>query len=105
MTDSCEIARNSVLQSGFESEFKAHFLGENFMKAGASGNGHMALCCFRDVLCSHILFCVLVSNVDIRQTNVPTIRILYRDELLKSERDFILRGTRSSLTYNRRPVS
>ena len=28
--DLCEIARNSVLQSGFERRFKAHFLGKDF---------------------------------------------------------------------------
>ena len=28
-TDICEVARNSVLQSGFERRFKHYFLGEN----------------------------------------------------------------------------
>jgi AMP deaminase len=28
-TDICEVARNSVLQSGFERRFKQYFLGEN----------------------------------------------------------------------------
>lgn len=29
-TDQCEIARNSVLQSGWEDDFKKHFLGEDY---------------------------------------------------------------------------
>jgi AMP deaminase len=35
----CEIARNSVLQSGFEMQIKKHWLGENCMIAGPAGNG------------------------------------------------------------------
>ena len=38
-TDICEIARNSVLQSGFEPPFKSHFLGESYHLSGADGNG------------------------------------------------------------------
>lgn len=38
-TDLCEIARNSVLQSGFEHPFKAHFVGENYVLDGPEGNG------------------------------------------------------------------
>lgn len=38
-TDICEIARASVLQSGFEHEFKEHFLGKNYQLPGAQGNG------------------------------------------------------------------
>ena len=37
--DTCEIARNSVLQSGFEHPFKAHFLGPNYYYPGPKGNG------------------------------------------------------------------
>lgn len=29
-TDQCEIARNSVLQSGWEADFKRHFLGDDY---------------------------------------------------------------------------
>ena len=36
--DMCELARNSVLQSGFEMEVKRHWLGHDFYKADASGN-------------------------------------------------------------------
>lgn len=57
--DQCEIARNSVLQSGWEKRFKFHFLGENFR--------------------------------DIRETNVPVIRLLYREETLDQEHQEILK--------------
>ena len=36
--DMCEIARNSVLQSGLEYRFKRHFLGSEFHRAGSLGN-------------------------------------------------------------------
>jgi AMP deaminase len=52
-TDQCEIARLSVLQSGWEDRFKRHFLGEDYS--------------------------------DIRETNVPEIRLLYRSQTLQEE--------------------
>lgn len=58
--DMCEIARNSVLQSGLEYRFKRHFLGRDFQLPGALGN-------------------------DIGQTNVPSIRLQYRAEQLMEE--------------------
>lgn len=51
--DMCEIARNSVLQSGFEHRFKVHWIGNGFWKRTIEGN-------------------------DIRCTNVPDIRIQVR---------------------------
>jgi len=62
--DLCEIARNSVLQSGFEHPFKAHFLGNNYFLRTVAGN-------------------------DIDQTNVPNIRIAFRLDLLKDEFQFL----------------
>lgn len=56
-TDQCEIARNSVLQSGWERRFKLHFLGSDFS--------------------------------DIKETNVPLIRLSYRKETLQGEIDEI----------------
>ena len=38
-SDMCEIARNSVLHSGFQSRFKKHWIGRNFGIPGALGNG------------------------------------------------------------------
>ncbi|KAG5179298.1 hypothetical protein JKP88DRAFT_201107 [Tribonema minus] len=65
--DQSEIARNSVLQSGFEDRFKRHFLGDNYRLPGARGN-------------------------DIKQTNVPDIRVAYRHETLLSELQFVQSG-------------
>jgi len=56
-TDQCEIARNSVLQSGWELRFKLHFLGRDLS--------------------------------DIKETNVPIIRLAYRRETLQCEKDEI----------------
>jgi AMP deaminase len=34
----CELARNSVIQSGFEMEVKHHWLGQKWYLPGAAGN-------------------------------------------------------------------
>jgi len=62
--DMCEIARNSVLQSGFEHKFKVHFIGNNYHVRGVEGN-------------------------DINTTNVPNIRAAFRFELLREELRFL----------------
>ncbi|PRP81669.1 AMP deaminase [Planoprotostelium fungivorum] len=64
-TDQCEIARNSVLQSGFEHSTKLHWLGEDYWKEGP------------------------VSN-DIGKTNVPNIRIHFRWQNLLEEMQFMV---------------
>ncbi|PRD27412.1 UNVERIFIED_CONTAM: AMP deaminase 2 [Trichonephila clavipes] len=58
--DMCELARNSVLMSGFPLSVKRHWLGPNCMKEGITGN-------------------------DISRTNVPDIRVAYRAETLLEE--------------------
>ena len=58
--DVCELARNSVLQSGFEHPFKRHFIGKNYSKESTLGN-------------------------DMTMTNVPDVRIVYRYETLQEE--------------------
>ncbi|CAG2177601.1 unnamed protein product, partial [Oppiella nova] len=58
--DMCELALNSVIMSGFPHEFKQHWIGPNYRAEGVAGN-------------------------DIRRTNVPGIRILYRHETLMNE--------------------
>ena len=63
-TDICEIARTSVLQSGVEDRFKRHFLGDHYDAPGAAGN-------------------------DIRMTNVPDIRVMYRHETLTNELAYV----------------
>ncbi|KAM4744831.1 AMP deaminase 3 [Anableps anableps] len=62
--DVCEIARNSVLQSGLSHQEKKHFLGVDYLKDGHEGN-------------------------DIHQTNVAQIRMAYRHETLCNELSFI----------------
>ncbi|GAV08500.1 hypothetical protein RvY_18182 [Ramazzottius varieornatus] len=59
-TDLCELAKNSVLQSGFSDTVKQHWLGPNYKDEGVAGN-------------------------DISRSNVPDIRIAYRYETLLDE--------------------
>ncbi|CAL8263805.1 unnamed protein product [Merluccius merluccius] len=63
--DVCEIARNSVLQSGLSHQEKQHFLGPNYLQDGPEGN-------------------------DIRRTNVAQIRVSYRHETLCNELSFLV---------------
>ncbi|XP_023708984.1 AMP deaminase 2 isoform X4 [Cryptotermes secundus] len=58
--DMCELARNSVLMSGFPHKMKQYWLGPNYTKEGVAGN-------------------------DITRTNVPDIRVAYRYETLVDE--------------------
>lgn len=62
--DMCELARNSVLQSGWEAQIKRHWIGKHFEKNGIEGN-------------------------DQEKTNVPDIRINYRYETLKTELELV----------------
>ncbi|KAG5341099.1 hypothetical protein C0989_011691 [Termitomyces sp. Mn162] len=59
-----ELARNSVIQSGFEMEIKRHWLGHQWYLSGSSGN-------------------------DIHKTNVPDIRLAFRHQTLLAELDMI----------------
>ncbi|RKP19455.1 hypothetical protein ROZALSC1DRAFT_28948 [Rozella allomycis CSF55] len=69
--DMSEISRNSVLQSGFEASMKKRWLGHNFHLEGPRGN-------------------------DIKKTNLPNIRVLYRYQTLCNERDLVYsRGQKS----------
>ncbi|XP_068452691.1 AMP deaminase 3b [Clinocottus analis] len=63
--DLCEIARNSVLQSGLSHKEKQHFIGSNYLQDGPRGN-------------------------DIRRTNVAQIRMAYRHETLCNELSFLV---------------
>jgi len=62
--DMCEIARASVLQSGFSSSTKGYWLGKNWYIRGVAGN-------------------------DIEKTNVPDTRIKFRDDVLRGEEAII----------------
>lgn len=59
-----ELARNSVIQSGFEMEVKRHWLGQEWYLPGAAGN-------------------------DIHKTNVPNLRLAYRHRTLVEELSMI----------------
>ncbi|KAK4745929.1 hypothetical protein SAY87_012241 [Trapa incisa] len=65
--DLCEIARNSVLQSGFSHAFKSHWIGKEYYKRGAVGN-------------------------DIHRTNVPHIRLEFRDTIWREEMQLVYLG-------------
>ncbi|CAF2539815.1 unnamed protein product [Rotaria sp. Silwood2] len=58
--DMCELARNSILMSGFSHEVKEYWLGSTYKEHGVAAN-------------------------DIRRTNVPAIRIAYRYEAFCEE--------------------
>lgn len=64
--DMCELARNSVLMSGFPHKMKQYWLGPNYTKEGVAGN-------------------------DITRTNVPDIRVAFRYETLIDELSNIFR--------------
>ncbi|KAH7514652.1 hypothetical protein FEM48_Zijuj11G0112100 [Ziziphus jujuba var. spinosa] len=65
--DLCEIARNSVYQSGFSHALKSHWIGKEYYKRGPDGN-------------------------DIRKTNVPHIRLEFRDTIWREEMQQVYRG-------------
>ena len=63
----CELARNSVVQSGWEMQVKKHWIGQKWYLPGAAGN-------------------------DIHKTNVPDIRLVYRHSTLLEELALIHHG-------------
>ncbi|CAM6102988.1 unnamed protein product [Calypogeia fissa] len=65
--DRCEIARNSVYQSGFSHPVKAHWVGKQYFKRGPDGN-------------------------DIHKTNVPHMRVGFRHEVWKEELQYVYLG-------------
>ncbi|KAH1090009.1 hypothetical protein J1N35_017266 [Gossypium stocksii] len=65
--DLCEIARNSVYQSGFSHALKSHWIGKHYYKRGPDGN-------------------------DIHKTNVPHIRLEFRDTIWREEMQLVYLG-------------
>ncbi|EJU03368.1 AMP deaminase [Dacryopinax primogenitus] len=65
-----ELARNSVIQSGFEMQIKRHWLGHQWFLPGALGN-------------------------DINKTNVPNIRLRYRHDTLMEELQMLSQGKKT----------
>ncbi|XP_035243903.1 AMP deaminase 2-like isoform X1 [Anguilla anguilla] len=68
--DMCELARNSVLMSGFSHKAKNYWLGPKYIKEGPENN-------------------------DIRRSNVPDIRVAYRYETMCEELNLITQAVRS----------
>ncbi|TNN82937.1 AMP deaminase 2 [Liparis tanakae] len=68
--DMCELARNSVLMSGFSQGVKDFWLGPHHTKEGQESN-------------------------DIRRTNVPDIRVAYRYETMCEELNLITQAIRT----------
>ncbi|XP_052309900.1 AMP deaminase isoform X3 [Populus trichocarpa] len=65
--DLCEIARNSVYQSGFSHALKSHWIGKEYYNRGPDGN-------------------------DIHKTNVPHIRVEFRDTIWRDEMQQVYLG-------------
>lgn len=66
-TDLCEIARNSVIHSGFPHRLKMHWVHTEYWKDGPEGN-------------------------NIQKTNVPALRMVFRKDCLNEERNLIANG-------------
>ena len=65
--DMCELARNSVIMSGFPEKTKEHWIGANYKKKGVAGNA-------------------------IEKTNLPDIRVKYRYDTLLAELRVVFRA-------------
>ena len=65
--DLCEIAKTSVLNSGFPRASKAHWVSNQYWLLGPRGN-------------------------DIQKTNVPNLRVHFREDVLETERALVRRG-------------
>ncbi|CAL5389892.1 unnamed protein product [Camellia sinensis] len=72
--DLCEIARNSVYQSGFSHALKSHWIGKEYYERGPNGN-------------------------DIHKTNVPHIRLEFRDMILREEMQKVYLGNANFPKY------
>ncbi|KAF2068480.1 hypothetical protein CYY_010196 [Polysphondylium violaceum] len=76
--DICEIARNSVLQSGFEHNVKCHWLGPDYVNP----NGN-----------------------DIKKTNISDIRVAFRNETLTEELHIILKSLQTLSNFKELNIS
>lgn len=77
MTDMSEIAKNSVLQSGFIHADKCKWLGKNYWKRGVEGNGA--------VYSSPIPEALTLNPTDPGKSNLPNIRVAFRENNLQAE--------------------
>ena len=74
--DLCDIARNSVLNSDFPHEYKRHWVSYTYWLSGAAWN-------------------------DIKRTNVPSIRMQFRHDVLEAEKTLIEAGVRQATSKGR----
>jgi len=79
-----ELARNSVIQSGFEMEVKQHWLGHEWYLPGAAGNDINKVCRLFEYPSRNVL-----KDPFSLQTNVPNMRLTYRHRTLLEELDLI----------------
>ena len=66
-TDLCEVARNSVLHSGFPDRLKQHWVHTEFWRSGPEGNS-------------------------IQKTNVPALRMVFRKDCHSGEVGLLAAG-------------
>jgi len=79
--DLCEIARNSVLNSGFPREAKKHWISDNIFKSEGRGEHEK----------EEELHSALEAN-DIEKTNVPDLRVQFRYDVLEAEKSLVRRA-------------
>ena len=92
-----ELARNSVIQSGFEMEIKRHWLGHQWYLPGSAGNDINKV--------GHPVLARTKSDV-FYQTNVPNIRLVYRHQTLMEELRMVkgeLNGQNSRYSETKNP--
>ena len=77
--DLCEIARNSVLNSGFPREAKKHWISDNIFKSEGFRGEHEK---------EEELHSALEAN-DIEKTNVPDLRVQFRYDVLEAEKSLV----------------
>ena len=91
--DLCEIARNSVLNSGFPREAKKHWISEKIFKSSSSSNRLATSTAAPksgedEEEEEEELLHALEAN-DIEKTNVPDLRVQFRYDVLEAEKSLV----------------
>jgi AMP deaminase len=91
--DLCEIARNSVLNSGFPREAKKHWISEKIFKSSSSSNRLATSTAAPksgedEEEEEDELLHALEAN-DIEKTNVPDLRVQFRYDVLEAEKSLV----------------
>ena len=88
--DLCEIARNSVLNSGFPREAKKHWISEKLFHKSDSTLSLLGVVDGDDDDASSTQSLIdLLEENDIEKTNVPDLRIQFRCDVLEAEKGLI----------------